>query len=103
MKLRSAIRGQGCPKCHDSGFRGRAGVFEVLEVTDPVREFLHRAVDETELKTFVRQHGWRPLREEGLFLVEQGVTTLEEVLRVTHAETDPTTRAEARHGELVST
>ena len=57
-------------------------------------------MDETEIKTFVRGHGWRPLREEGLLLVEKGVTTLEEVLRVTSAETDPTTRAEVRRDTL---
>ena len=93
-------RGEGCRQCHDSGFRGRIGIFEVLEVTEEVREFLHRAVDEMEIKTFVRGHGWRPLREEGLLLVEKGVTTIEEVLRVTSAETDPTTRAEARRDTL---
>ena len=45
-------------------------------------------------KTSVRRFGWRPLREEGLRLVEEERSTLEEVLRVTHAETEDRTRAE---------
>ena len=87
-------KGEGCKQCHDSGFRGRAGIFEILEVTDEVRLCLHRAEDEEQIKTVARQHGWRSLREEGLRLVEQERSTLEEVLRVTHAETEARTRAE---------
>ncbi|NLG43169.1 MAG: Flp pilus assembly complex ATPase component TadA [Phycisphaerae bacterium] len=87
-------KGEGCKQCHDSGFRGRAGIYEILEVTEPVRSCIHSAEDEEQIKVVVRQHGWRPLREEGLLLVEQGRSTLEEVLRVTHAETEARTRAE---------
>jgi len=88
------FKGEGCKQCHDSGFRGRAGIYELLEVTDEVRQHLHRAEEEEEIKAVARQHGWRPLREEGLRLVEEGRSTLEEVLRVTHAETEAQTRAE---------
>jgi len=87
-------KGEGCKQCHDSGFRGRAGIYEILEVTEAVRSCIHSAEDEEQIKAVVRQHGWRPLREEGLLLVEQGRSTLEEVLRVTHAETEARTRAE---------
>jgi type IV pilus assembly protein PilB len=87
-------KGEGCKQCHDSGYRGRAGVYEVLEVTDQLRACLHRAENEEEIKAVARQIGWRTLREEGLQLVEQGRSTLEEVLRVTHAEMEGRTRAE---------
>ncbi|MGD8453707.1 MAG: ATPase, T2SS/T4P/T4SS family [Phycisphaerae bacterium] len=87
-------KGEGCKQCHDSGYRGRAGIYEVLEVTESVRSVLHRAEDEGEIREVARQHGWRTLREEGLVLVEQERSTLEEVLRVTHAETESRTRAE---------
>jgi type IV pilus assembly protein PilB len=87
-------KGEGCKQCHDSGYRGRAGVYEVLEVTDPLRTCLHRAQGEEEIRSVGRQCGWRTLREEGLQLVEQGRSTLEEVLRVTHAEMEGRTRAE---------
>jgi type II secretory ATPase GspE/PulE/Tfp pilus assembly ATPase PilB-like protein len=87
-------KGEGCVQCHDSGYRGRIGIYEVLEVTDAVRQFLHDIDDEEALNRFVREHGWRPLREVGLGLVEAGASTLEEVLRVTHAESEERTRAE---------
>jgi type IV pilus assembly protein PilB len=90
------FKGEGCKQCHDSGFRGRAGIYEVLEVTEEVRLCLHRADDEEQIKAVARRHGWRTLREEGLRLVEEGHSTLEEVLRVTHAETEARTRAETK-------
>lgn len=92
-------KGEGCKQCHDSGFRGRAGIYEILEVTEEVRQVVHRAQDEEELKVVARRHGWRPLREEGLRLVEEHQSTLEEVLRVTHAETEARTRAEVGGGQ----
>jgi type IV pilus assembly protein PilB len=88
------FKGEGCKQCHDSGFRGRAGIYEVLEVTDPIRQVIHSAENEEDIKQIARQYGWRPLRDEGLLLVEQERSTLEEVLRVTHAETEGRTRAE---------
>ena len=91
---RTFFKGEGCKQCHDSGFRGRVGIYEVLEVVEEIRVRLHRAEEEEEIKAFARQHGWRTLREEGLRLVEEGRSTLEEVLRVTHAETESRTRAE---------
>ena len=87
-------KGEGCSQCHDSGYRGRKGIFEILEVTDAVRRHLHTADDEQSIAAFARDHGWRPLREVGLRLVESGESTLEEVLRVTHAESEDRTRAE---------
>jgi type IV pilus assembly protein PilB len=87
-------KGEGCKQCHDSGYRGRIGVFEVLEVVESMRTSLHGEFDEEAIKRFARPHGWRSLREEGLRLVEEGVSTLEEVLRVTHAESENETRAE---------
>ncbi|MEW6253386.1 MAG: GspE/PulE family protein, partial [Planctomycetota bacterium] len=87
-------KGEGCKQCHDSGFRGRAGIYEVLEVTEEIRHCLHRVEEEEEIKQVARKYGWRTLREEGLRLVEEERSTLEEVLRVTHAETESRTRAE---------
>jgi len=90
-------KGEGCNQCHDSGFRGRTGIFEILEVTADLRQLLRNGTDEEEIKRCASRHGWRPLREEGLRLVERGRSTLEEVLRVTHTETDTRIRAESRH------
>ena len=99
-KQRVFFKGEGCAQCHDSGYRGRKGIFEILEVNEAVRQFLHNVTDEESLKNFARSHGWRPLREMGLRLVERGESTLEEVLRVTHAEAEDSTRAEKQARQL---
>ncbi len=93
---RVCYKGEGCKHCHDSGYRGRLGIFEIIEVSDEVRTAIHSLTDESGLIQVVRRHGWRPLREEGLQLVIDGRSTLEEVLRVTHAEAENRTRAEVQ-------
>ena len=87
-------KGEGCKQCHDSGYRGRMGIYEILEVTERVRPVLQELDDDEKLIAAIRHDGWRPLREEGLSLVEDGKSTLEEVLRVTHCEAESRTRAE---------
>ncbi len=81
-------RGAGCKQCHDSGFRGRLGVYEVLEVTPELRRLIHLGAPTHELRAKVRQQGMLTLREEGVHLALDGKTSLEEILRVT-AEEDP--------------
>jgi type IV pilus assembly protein PilB len=98
-RSRVFYKGEGCNHCHDSGFRGRTGIFEILEVNEELRPVLHDFDDEEQIKAAARPLGWRPLREEGLTLVERGISTLEEVLRVTHAETEDRTRAERRESQ----
>jgi type IV pilus assembly protein PilB len=90
-------RGAGCSHCHDSGFKGRAGIYEVVEMDDNLYQHIHDSADEAEIKDDLRRgQRFRSLREEGLALVEAGRSTLEEVLRVTHMETKETVRAEKR-------
>jgi type IV pilus assembly protein PilB len=79
-------KGAGCPQCHDSGFQGRFGVYEVMEVTPEIRRMVHRAAPSHELREQFRKHGGRTLREEGVVMALEGRSSLEEVLRVTHNE-----------------
>jgi type IV pilus assembly protein PilB len=79
-------RGAGCELCHNSGYRGRTGVYEVMEVTDELRRLIHRAAPNHELRDKMRASGFLTLREEGVQLALQGKTTLEEVLAVTHTQ-----------------
>jgi len=81
-------RGEGCEKCHESGFRGRAGIYEVMELTTDIRRMIHRAAPSHELRAKLRQAGYLTLREEGVLMAKEGKTTLEEVLNVTHGESD---------------
>ncbi|MCB9844939.1 MAG: Flp pilus assembly complex ATPase component TadA [Phycisphaeraceae bacterium] len=86
MSGRSFRRGLGCQQCHDTGFQGRIGVYEVMEVTSPVRRMIHRAAPTHELREQLRREGGLSLREEGVLLAVDGKTSLEEILRVTHSD-----------------
>jgi type IV pilus assembly protein PilB len=76
-------KGAGCQKCHDSGFLGRVGVYEVFEVTPSIRRLIHLGRPAHELREAMRKGGGLTLREEGVLLAIEGKTSLEEILRVT--------------------
>ena len=78
-------RGVGCVRCGRSGYLGRRGLFEVLEVTADLRRALLTGTDEAAVADLAHRHGYVPLREGGLALAHRGETTYEEVLRVTRA------------------
>ncbi len=76
-------RGAGCEKCHHSGYRGRLGIFEMLTMTDSLRELVVRGVPAGELRQRAVEQGMRSLREDGLRALIAGETTLEEVAKYT--------------------
>ena len=77
-------KGGGCSQCHDTGFKGRLGIYEVMEVTPELRRSIHRGAASHEIRDTMRHQGVLTLREEGVELALAGKTTLDEVLRVTH-------------------
>ena len=83
---RAFRRGAGCQQCHDSGFLGRLGIYEVMEVTGPLRRMIHLGKPTHELREQTRRDGSLTLREEGVQLALAGRTSVEEALRVTHSE-----------------
>lgn len=80
--------GQGCPACHNSGFKGRAPLYEVLLVSDELRQLILAGATQDELKRVARVQGMVTLREAGLHLCTEGVTTVQEVLGVTNEDAD---------------
>ena len=68
----------GCEECN-SGYKGRVGLYEVMEVTDEVEKAIHTALPEDQLRKIAQNEGMRTLREEGLQKIRQGVTTIQEV------------------------
>jgi type IV pilus assembly protein PilB len=80
---KSFFRGRGCKECRGTGFRGRVGIFELLRMSDPLRELVLERAPDLRLHDAARREGMTSLREECLALVARGETTLEEVLRVT--------------------
>ena len=77
-------KGAGCQQCHDSGFQGRLGVYEMMEVTPAIRRMVHAGSPAHEIREKMREQGFLTLREEGVLLAIAGKTSLEEILRVTH-------------------
>jgi type IV pilus assembly protein PilB len=76
-------RGIGCKECRSTGYRGRIGVFELLRMNEELRRLVLRRAPEDELLAANRKQGFATLLEAGISRVSEGVTTLEEVLRVT--------------------
>lgn len=74
-------RGEGCPECDGTGFRGRVGLFETLEITDPLEEEILRSGDAGDLRTLAREEGMATMLEAGLRRAFSGETTVDEVLR----------------------
>jgi general secretion pathway protein E len=79
-------RGRGCSHCMKVGYLGRTGLYELLEVTDPIRQLVTGNADAATIRQKALAMGMRPLREAGLAKVLAGQTTVEEVLRVTQEE-----------------
>ncbi len=75
--------GQGCANCNQTGFRGRVGLFEVMEVTDPVRELILTGANSVELREQALEDGMITLRRSGIAKILQGSTTIEEVVKET--------------------
>ena len=73
----------GCPECGGSGYKGRTGVYELMVVDPAVQALIHNQAAESEIVEAARHNGLRSMREDGERLVAQGITSLEEVLRVT--------------------
>ena len=75
----------GCGECNDSGYRGRVGLFEVMPISDGIREMILNRAPTSELRAQARAEGMITLRESGLAKIWQGLTTVDEVLRETVA------------------
>ncbi len=77
-------RGAGCAHCGQSGYSGRSGIFEVLQMNDAMRGLVVRGAAESEVRKMAVQGGMHPIGEDGLGKVLRGVTTLSEVSRVVY-------------------
>lgn len=83
LKKTSLYKGNGCKVCGNTGFSGRIGIFEVLEMADNIKDLILERVSSGELMKAARLNGMTTMLEDGIEKVFQGITTLQEVLRVT--------------------
>ncbi len=78
--------GRGCQRCNNSGYKGRCGIYELLDITDDIRDLVSSNANVDEIRNFARGQGMTTLREAGLKLIFDGVTTIDEVVRETVME-----------------
>lgn len=86
------MRGKGCEACTYTGYRGRTGIYEILPVTREIREQIDAQISETAIVRTARAGGVQSLRQSGFEKIAAGLTTLDEVLRVTHSDTTESER-----------
>jgi type IV pilus assembly protein PilB len=89
VKEITLYRGGGCDNCSNTGYRGRKGIYEVLEMNDEIRELVLEHATTQAIKQVARKYGMMTLREAALRKLLRGETTIEEVLRVTAADIEP--------------
>jgi type IV pilus assembly protein PilB len=77
------FRGRGCERCSNTGYKGRIGLYEVLEIDDEIREMILSGASAYELRTKAIASGMTTLRSSGLQKIRDGITTMEEVVRET--------------------
>jgi type IV pilus assembly protein PilB len=82
----TVYKGKGCKICHQTGYVGRLGIFEVLEVTKGIRKLITERVDADQINQAAIAEGMRTMFDDGLAKIAEGLTTFEEVIRVTKVE-----------------
>ena len=78
-----SFRGKGCQTCNGTGFKGRVGLYEVMEITDELRELIIIGASAIELRKKAIELGMITLRRSGLYKIREGITTIEEVVKET--------------------
>jgi type IV pilus assembly protein PilB len=78
--------GKGCSRCNNSGYKGRTGIYEFMEVTDEIRDMIVADASVDDIRSFARTQGMTTLREAGLKLIFDGITTIDELVRETVVE-----------------
>jgi len=86
LRQKTLYKGRGCRECSGTGYRGRIGVFELLEIDDDIRQLILKKSSSSEIMTTAKTKGMRTLQEDGLEKALAGITSLEEVVRVTQME-----------------
>ena len=75
--------GRGCEVCNQTGYRGRKGIYELLKITDPLRDLISSRAPTVVIRQKAIELGMTTLREDGLRSIYDGITTIEEVVKYT--------------------
>jgi type IV pilus assembly protein PilB len=85
IKGLKTYKGMGCEKCNYTGYKGRIGLYEVMEVVPEIKDAIIKGKTADEIRRIAKKYGMRTLREIGKIKIAKGVTTPEEILRVTRS------------------
>ena len=77
------FKGKGCDKCNNTGYKGRIGIYEIIQVTKDIRNLLDKGANETEIIDKANELGMKNMKQDASDKVLKGQTTVEEMLRVT--------------------
>jgi type IV pilus assembly protein PilB len=88
VKGKKFFYGAGCPRCNNTGYKGRSGVFELIVMNDGLRDMVSQGASTDAIRNAIRKNGVVGLREAGLRLIFNGITTIDEVVRETVMEED---------------
>lgn len=83
VKEKRFFRGKGCNSCHNTGYRGRMGIFEIMVLNEEIRRLITEQASANVIRTEAKKNGMSTLRESGLTAINNGLTTIEEVVRET--------------------
>ena len=85
--VKTVRRGRGCSHCNNSGYSGRIAVHEILAINNDIRRMIVEHATVEEITAYAREHQhMRTLKESGLILVKQGVTTPEELMKISYGD-----------------
>ena len=76
-------RGGGCRRCGETGYKGRIGIYEVLNIDKDLIEKINQRATAEDISNYAREHGMITISQDGLIKAKKGITTIEEILRVT--------------------
>ena len=82
IPIRSSTAGRGCDVCKQTGYKGRTGIYELMQINEELQELIVRRAPVTEVKEAARANGMMTLQEDGFRKCKDGHTTVEEVMRV---------------------
>ncbi|MFA5770918.1 MAG: hypothetical protein WC894_05495, partial [Patescibacteria group bacterium] len=79
----SFYQGAGCMRCGQTGYKGRMGIYEVMEIDDGLAKKINERAPADEIKKYAREHGMSTMLEDGIVKAKLGITSINEILRVT--------------------
>jgi type IV pilus assembly protein PilB len=86
VKDKQFYYGRGCSKCNGTGYRGRIGVFEIMVFNDEIRDLVMNQASTAVLRVAAQKNGMKLLRDNGMKLIYDGITTIDEVVKETIME-----------------